>query len=43
MKNVIERLVVTNSGGTVSGHEAMEALHIKQEPPSLTCQGLKQD
>lgn len=33
LKNVIERLVVTNSGGTVSGHEAMEALHIKQEPP----------
>lgn len=32
LKNVIERLVVTNSGGIVRGHDAMEALHIKQEP-----------
>ena len=32
LKNVIERLVVTNSGGIVRVHDAMEALHIKQEP-----------
>lgn len=32
LKNVIERLVVTNSGGIVCGRDAMEALHIKQGP-----------
>ena len=31
-KNVVERLVVTNSGGTVRGQDAMEALHLNREP-----------
>jgi len=32
LKNVVERLVVTNSGGTVRGQDAMEALHLNREP-----------